>query len=266
MNLGKKILNISYSKLVDLPYAFNTVELYEAACKSGFDAIKGDVTPSSDGKLVMCHDPFFHVDENGYVLEPGKKSDKIIMINELTVCECKSLEYAHDDSYKHLGYRPRVATVDDLVRVCKENDRISYITIRDKNIQNCVDEVYTILEKYNMQNKAIINSFTLDTLKTMRAKDSDITLSYVQKLNTVLEKHIIDEAFSLGNCVVCVFWFKAAQQSEDLYKKSEEAINYAKEKGVILHMAAIEDKEYYKWGISHGFKGFQCSLSDAYKI
>lgn len=266
MNLFSDVLNISYSKLADIPVPFNTKELYDIACKKGFDAIKGDVTPSSDGKLIMCHDPYFYVDETGRVLEPGSISDKKLMIDEMTAEECIKSEYALKSSYEYLGYHPRVAVLDDLVKICSENNKIPYITVRDKQISLCVDEIYGTLGKYGMENKAVINSFTYDTLKCMREKDSDITLSYVQKLNTVLKKDIIDEAVSLGNCIVCVFWFRKDQQSGNLYEKSQDAICYAKEKGVTLHLAAVEDKEYYKWGITHGFKGFQCSLSDAYKI
>lgn len=266
MNLFSDVLNISYSKLTDIPVPFNTKELYDIACKKGFDAIKGDVTPSSDGKLIMCHDPFFYVDKKGRVLEPGCTSDKKIMIADMTVKECVNLEYALESSYEYFGYHPRVALLEDLISVCNDNNKIPYITVRDKNIQSCIDEVYNLLHKYNMGNRAIVNSFTFDTLECMRKKDSDTMLSYVQKLNTVLEKQSIDEAVYLGNCVVCVFWFRDAQQSQNLYEKSKDAICYAKEKGVTLHLAAIEDKEYYKWGITHGFKGFQCSLSDAYRI
>ena len=35
--MKKPILNISYSKLFDLPISWNTVELYETACELGSD-------------------------------------------------------------------------------------------------------------------------------------------------------------------------------------------------------------------------------------
>ena len=41
----KEPLKISYSTLPDLPIPWNTAELFEAACRLGFDGIKGDVTP-----------------------------------------------------------------------------------------------------------------------------------------------------------------------------------------------------------------------------
>lgn len=266
MNYNGNILNISYSKLTDIPVPFNTAELYETACMKGFDAIKGDVTPSSDGKLIMCHDPYFYIDDNGRVIEPGSTSDNKVMIDELSQEECVKLEYSSMQSYDHLGYYPCVATVEDLIKICKKNNKIPYITVRDKRIEECIDEVHRLLLKYDMMRQTFVNSFTYDTLKYMRKKDPDIKLSYVQKLNTVLERKVVDDAVSLGNCVICVFWFNDAQKSLNLYEKSKDAIFYAKENGVELHLAAVEDKEYYKWGITHGFKGFQCSLSDAYKI
>ena len=59
MSENKKILNIAYSKLFDLAIPWNSAEVFETACILGFDAVKGDVTPAKDGKLIMCHDSFF---------------------------------------------------------------------------------------------------------------------------------------------------------------------------------------------------------------
>jgi glycerophosphoryl diester phosphodiesterase len=57
------VLKISYSTLPGLPIPWNTAELYEEAARLGFDGIKGDVTPTRDGRLIMCHDSFFSMTE-----------------------------------------------------------------------------------------------------------------------------------------------------------------------------------------------------------
>lgn len=264
INKVKKIVNISYSKLFDLPLPWNTVELYEAACKAGFNGIKGDVTPSSDGKLIMCHDSVFKFDENGRVFEPGSKGVYSKQICDMTRDECKKLEYASEEAKEHLGYYPKVTELEDLIKVCKKYDKFAYITVRDKQIQMCIDEIYNLLKKYNMTNQCIVNSFTYETLKTMKEKDPDVLLSYVWGPEEPLTKEVVDRAIELGNCIVCVFLLDEEQYDDEIFKKSEQAVLYAKEKGVIVHFARAENKEGYELGLKRGFTGFQCMKSDAF--
>ena len=264
--IKNEVLNVSYSKLFDLKLPWNSAEMYEAACKAGYDGIKGDVTPSADGKLIMCHDADFGFDEDGRVFEPGQQGIYRKNICEMTADECKNLEYANSDAYEKLGYYVKVAELEDLISVCKKNGKFPYITVRDQQIDLCVNEVYRLLKKYDMTNDCIVNSFSEDTLKAMRSFDDNICLSLVFGPGLPLTKKEVDIAASLGKCVVCVFWFKESQLEGKLYEQSKDALEYAKEKGVVIHIAHGADKESYKWGLERGFKGFQCLTSDAFKI
>ena len=263
--IHNEILNVSYSKLFDIDIPWNSAEVFECACKLDFDGIKGDVTPTKDGKLVMCHDAEFWFDENGRVYEPGNTGVYEKKICEMTYEECKQLEYATEAAKNHLGYYAKVAGLEDMISICHKYSKFPYITVRDTEIDMCVDEVYELLSKYNLTDKCIINSFSLDTLKAMRKKDENIYLSQVQDLNITLTKAMIDDAVELKNCMICAFWsVKDKQMFDDMYEKSAEAIEYAKEKGVILYLAHGADKESYKTGLERGFKGFQCTVSDAF--
>ena len=264
-DMKKPILNISYSKLFDLPIPWNTAELYETACELGFDAIKGDVTPSSDGKLIMCHDSYFRLNENGRVLEPGNKGAHMKLIKNMTSKECTALEYANEEAKEYLGYYAKVAELEDLIRICKKHGKIAYITVRDKQIEMCVYEIYRLLQKYNMVDHCIINSFSTDTLNIMKQKVPEIKLSLVFGPNRMLTKRHIDRASALGNCAVCLFWTKDVLLGKEMLRKSQNAIIYAKEKCVELHFAHGHDKESYNFGIECGFSGFQCIKSDAFK-
>ena len=265
MSENKKILNIAYSKLFDLAIPWNSAEVFETACKLGFDAVKGDVTPAKDGKLIMCHDSFFYFDKNGRVLEPGNMGVKKKMIRYMSSDYATSLEYANEEARKNLGYYAKVAELEELIKICSKYEKIAYITVRDKQIGSCVDETYRLLKKYDMVDKCIINSFSMETLRTMRGKDANIKLSLVFGPNKILTKKHIDNAASLGDCAVCVFWWKDALMAGEKLKKSQKAIEYAKEKGVVLHFAHGSDSESYKFGVSCGFKGFQCTNSNAFK-
>ena len=265
MKNSNQILNISYSKLFDLPLPWNSAEVFETACSLGFDAVKGDVTPSKDGRLIMCHDSYFYLDENGRVLEPGHKSPKKKMIKSMTAEECTSLEYASEDAHSHLGYYARVAELEDLIRICAEHGKIAYITVRDKQIELCIDEVLRLLKKYDMESRCIINSFSTEALWTMRKKAPDVRLSLVFGPNRILTKQHIDKAAALGNCAVCLFWWRPFLMDGAALAKSQKAMQYANEKGVELHFAHGSDPEVYRFGASCGFKAFQCNVSTAFR-
>ena len=99
----------------------------------------------------------------------------------------------------------------------------------------------------------------------MRKKDPYIRLSLVFGPNKILTKKHIDKAAALGNCAICIFWFKEVLLEGEKLKKSQKAIQYANEKGIDLHFAHGRDSESYNFGISCGFKAFQCTYSNAFK-
>ena len=265
MYTDDRILNIAYSKLFDLTNPWNSAENFETACKLGFDGIKGDVTPSADGRLIMCHDSYFYFDEEGRVLEPGNKGACKKFIKSMTSKKCRELEYATKEARESLGYYAKVADLEDFMKICAKYNKIAYITVRDKQIKMCVDEVYRLIEKYNMKDKCIINSFSMETLSAMRKKDSNICLSLVFGPNRCLTKAHINKAVCLGNCAVCVFWARDVLLGGDMLQKSKKAMAYAKEKGVKLYLAYAYDAETHKFGLDCGFDGFQCSASTAIK-
>lgn len=259
-----EILNVSYSCLFDLAIPWNTAELYEAACKAGFDGVKGDVSPSADGKLIMCHDSFFNFDENGRVLYPGETGTTRKDIRDMTAAECTSFEYANESARKNLGYHARVAKLETLVSICKRYGKFPYITVRDREIDLCVHEVWRLLRQYDMTEHCIVNSFSPETLRAMRSLDENVCLSLVFGPHEALSAKQIDIAASLGNCVVCVFETKEEQQTGALYAEAADATRYAEERGVVLHYAHAHDTGSYRLGLSRGFRGFQCLRSDAF--
>lgn len=262
MKTTDNVLKISYSTLPGLPIPWNTAELYEEAARLGFDGIKGDVTPTRDGRLIMCHDSFFSMTEEGYALEPGDVGAYKKRIYLMRAEECKALEYANEAAMAHLGYRAKVAELEDLIRICKKYGKIAYITVRDRRIESCVDEVYRLLEKYEMKDQCIINSFSFETLSAMRKRNASIRLSLVFGPHKCLTRLHVKCALALGNCAVCVFWTRDELMAGGLLKKSKAAMAYASEKGVPLHLAHAWDEESYRFALVQGFCGFQCTCTE----
>lgn len=263
--MKNKILHISYSKFWDKPQIFNTVETYQLACDLGYDAIKGDVAVTCDNKLVMCHDSYFKFDEDGrvfdsLVVDSAQGEQKEII--DMTYDKCMALEYNTPEAKAHLGYYSKVAGLEDLLQVCKENGKIAYITARDLKIKEITEEIYRLLVKYDMVEQCIINSFNYETLETMRSFDSRLFLSQVHGPNTIPTYEEIDRIAKLGKAAICYFWFKDKTLNEDFYNQSKASIAYAKQKGLELHFAHAWDKETYELGVQRGFTGFQCANAD----
>lgn len=257
---NKPVLNIAYSKIYGVQIPMNTAEVYKKACELGFDCVKGDVTPSADGKLVMCHDDVFHLDENGRVLEPWVKEERRskVFINQLTLAECKALEYASEACKENLGYYAHPTELEEMIKICHEYGKIAYITVRDQQIELCVNEIYRLLKKYDMVNQCIINSFTPETLQAMRRKDPNIVLSRVFGADIPVTIEDVDVCVQLKPCAFCFFSLTQCLKTQDVYDQSKAAFDYATQNGVDLHFAQAADREFYKWALDHGFTGVQC--------
>lgn len=256
--INKKPLNVAYSRLEDRAFPWNSAEFFAAALELGFDGVKGDVAMTADLKPVMCHDSFFDFDENGRVLEPGKTGTGKREISDMTLNECLEFEYSNEEAAKIFGYHPHVADLEQLIKICSEKEKVAYITLRDQQIEACVNETYRLLEKYGMVNNCIVNSFSFETLAAIKAKDPSIRLSLVYGPDMPIEKSLVDQVIAMGNCVLCVFWFIGAQEAGELYNASREALEYALANGVELHLAHGVTAETYNKALQQGFTGFQC--------
>lgn len=164
MSKDGTILNIAYSALKDTQCPPNTVELYKKACTLGFNALKGDVRPTLDGNLVMCHDGGFTLNEQGRIV--GYDSNNCVLISEMTTEEVQALEY--EDWHEELGYYAHPATFEQFVQVCKENGEICHPTLRDGNVEVVIKKTLEVLKKYGMESQTIVNSMIGQLQKNLR--------------------------------------------------------------------------------------------------
>ena len=188
---------ISYSRINGVAHWYNTEQHYLYCAQKDFTSIKGDVRITSDGKLVMCHDAGFTFNENGKITRYD--STNCTLIRDLTEAECLALQYATGDTY--------VCTFENYISVCKEYDKIAFITIRDEYMDELVPEMMRILKKYVMTNRCIVNSFTYSSLQAVRNAAPSMMLSHVQGYKAGVTIEAIDGAAALGNCLVNGFNF-----------------------------------------------------------
>ncbi len=229
---------IAYSKVTESQGPINTAEHFEWCAKSGkFTALKGDIQLTSDNAIIMCHDVGITLNGEGRV--KSYDSTKATMVHDMTEDECLSLE--HQLAYN--GNYCKMCNIDTYLFICKKYGMIPYITIRDQYIDIIVPILLEKLDKYNLRERAIINSFTYTTLQAIRRVDPDITLSQVRYSNNKITKTTIDNAAELGNCQVCGFDFPDSDGTTGFANITEEIMDYAREKDIRIYEAQVNANE-----------------------
>ena len=249
--LDRQILNIAYSGLDNIHCPINTMEHYLTACKLGFNALKGDVRPTKDGQLVMCHDPGITQNEEGRITKFDRNNCKKIL--EMTLDEVLALE--HEVYHKELGHYAHLCTFDQFAEICKEYGMICHPTLRDEDVDVVIEQVLAVLKKYDMRRSTIINSMTLSTLQAFREYDQEIMLCYTLKGGLQITKEHVDSVIALGNAVLDGFNLPLENCYETI-EAAKDAIAYAKENDIRLFQAHSSDYKKYYWSIQQGFTGF----------
>lgn len=246
-----EVVNIAYSTVGLAP--INTAEHFHLACHLGFNTIKGDVRITADGGLVMCHDPAFTLDEDGRIARYDKEN--CVMIRQMSFNQALAMEYVADSDA--LGHYAKVCSFDTYIRICKENGKVAYITLRDYRIPDVVKGVMEVLEKYRMTEHCIINSFTLETLQEVRKYSRTIPISHVLKLCTPVTRETVEEMIPLGNSILTIFNYGGGRKEPELIAASAEAIAYAKEQDIQIFAAVVRSYGDYTWLVQQGIQGVQ---------
>ena len=244
-----EVMNTAYSTIGLAP--INSAEHFQLAAHLGFNALKGDVRITADNKLIMCHDAGFTLDENGRVTTYNS-SDSIV-IKDTNYADLMALEYIANNGV--LGHYAKVCDFDTFIRICKETGKIAYITLRENKIPNLVAGMMDTLRKYHMESHCVVNSYTLDTLREVRKYSDTIPLSMVINLGATLTKEMVDKVIPLGNSMVTMFLYPT-DNPIGLWDASAEALAYAAENDVQIHMAQVGSYSDYSDMVQRGVQGF----------
>ena len=244
-----EVMNTAYSTIGLAP--INSAEHFQLAAHLGFNALKGDVRITADNKLIMCHDAGMTLDENGRVTTYN--SSNAIVIKDTNYADLMALEYVANNGV--LGHYAKVCDFDMFIRICKETGKIAYITLRENGIPNLVAGVMDTLKKYRMEDHCVINSYTLATLQEVRKYSDTIPLSMVINLGATLTTEMIDKVIPLGNAIVTMFLYPT-DDPISLWDKSAEALDYAAENDVQIHMAQVGSYADYSAMVQRGVQGF----------
>lgn len=244
---------IAYSRLDDGDKGpINSEEHLRYCASLPFPTLKADVQLTSDGGLVLCHDKGFTF-EGGRIVTYNKENNT--PIHNLTAKQCLSLDFNKQYDGKHC----KVTDFETYIRICSESGKRAFITVRDEYVNEIVDAVMPILEKYNWVENSIINSFTVFTLETFRRANPDIALSYVLQYGKPLTRMNVDTALRLGNCIITTFHFRVSDPESGwaVMESCADGFAYAKDKGVKLYQAQLTSAVDLKKLIEYGYSGGQ---------
>lgn len=252
---------IAYSTVGEADCSINTAEHYHHCGRMEYTSLKGDVQPTSDGGLIMCHDAGFTLNENGFIEKYDRIHARTRAIRDMTAAECLSLRHKCEDGN-------RVTDFDTYIRICKRYGKPAFITIRDQHMEDVVPAMLEVLDKYRMRRHCIVNSFTVESLEAVRAADADIMLSNVLPGRKILTKEDIDRAERLGNCLICTFLFPFTDYPEDVngdgatdgfdaLELSRGALDYAREKDVRVYSAINKSFSEIDRLLTYGVMGAQ---------
>lgn len=250
---------IAYSTVGEADCKINTAEHYHHCGKMEYTSLKGDIRPTADGGLIMCHDAGFTLNAEGLVTKFDRNNPDNRLIRDMTTAECLAL--VHEGGNK-------VVDFETYIRICKRYGKIAFITIRDQYMEDAVPAMFAVLDKYKMRKHCIVNSFTVESLEAVRAVDEDIMLSNVLPGRKLITKEDIDRADRLGNCLICGFMFSFTDypvdangdgviDGFDALELSKEALEYAQQKDIRIYSAINRSFDHIERLMEYGVMGVQ---------
>ncbi len=241
-------LAIAYSSIGRM--AINSKEHFQDCCKNyGYNVLKCDVRPTSDGELVLCHDAGFTLDANGRITTYNAESST--SIHEMTAAQCIALEHADSKSYGLLGYYAKPCLIGDYLDVCRAYGKVAFVTIRDEYMDVVVPKLLEELRVHNMMYHTIINSMTYASLVKWRATDSIVCLNYTLSRSANITSTEIDQVIDLGNAMIGGFGFGGTSNESDITCD----FTYANEKKIRVMNAIGYVSGAYENCIAEGYDG-----------
>ncbi len=233
-------------------YPINTVEHFrDAASRYRFNAVKCDVRPTADDRLICCHDAGFTLDSDGRIISYNREN--AVPIRSLTAADCLSLEHAA--GYERLGYHPHPCLVEDMLRICRDIGKVAFVTIRDEYMDVVIPTLLQALRHYYMTEATIINSMTLESLQLWRGYDRSIMLNYTLRRDADVTAAAIDAAVELGHCSVCAYGY----QPDSTEPQNACDFAYAHQKNIRLFQAICSCEGSLEAALRAGYDGAQIS-------
>ena len=138
----------------------NTMPAFKMAIEKGSDMIETDVRLTKDGVLVLCHD------------ESLKRTGGVdILIKDLTYDELQQYNVGGDELFCN------VPLLEDLLKLLVKEDIMLNLEIKEYNrngnddrCRECIEKCVEMIEKYNLGDNMVFNSFDAYVLEYIDEK------------------------------------------------------------------------------------------------
>ncbi|MBQ9112803.1 MAG: hypothetical protein IJY08_04405 [Clostridia bacterium] len=142
----------------------NTVPAFVASLEIGVDMIETDIHMTSDGELIIMHD-------RSAMRTAGVDRN----VDEMTAEEIKKLDVGYLFSEQFRG--TRVPTVKEFLDLIKDTDLLVNWELKDyphivgaAHAFSAADRLIDLIEQYEMQDRSMVNSFSLKVLEHIYKK------------------------------------------------------------------------------------------------
>ncbi len=179
----------------------NTIVAFEKAGEYNFFAAECDVHLTKDGVWVIYHD------DNIFRLTNGYKNIADATYDELQ-------EFVIDNGVNVEQYpNQKIPTLEEFLVVCKDMNIVPQIEIKNGNKDKLL-EILNLLDKYNLREQAIIISFNIEVIKTIRDLDDKIEIWYlVEEITDTEINECVNNNFALA--------FNHKKNDEEIIKKAQ---------------------------------------------
>ena len=150
-----------------IAYPENTLEAYRKAIELGVEMIECDVNITSDGKLVMMHDPTLDRTTNG----AGR-------VSAATWAEIQRLDAGGKFKPEFAG--ARIPSTEETLLLYKETDTLSCFEVKgaDAEESNRIAlRLVELLVKHNMLDTAFMSSYHHEALQLAKSKCPELLLA-----------------------------------------------------------------------------------------
>lgn len=239
--LPNERLNIAYSHIGRKP--INTIAHFiDAAENYGYNALKCDIRPTSDGELVCCHDAGYTFTSNGYITTYD--ASNATAIRNVTAATVLGYQFSTGD---------HPCLVGDYLDVCRKYGKVAFITIRNEYMDVVIPKLLEELRIHNMTYSAIINCMTYESLVQWRQQDQAVMINYTLNAGVAIDQAQIDRAIGLGYCSLCGFGLN----SSILEPTNTCDFEYARENGIRLLQAIASQEGSAEACYALGYDGCQ---------
>jgi len=252
----RQVMNIEYSVLRDYHgkgnLAGNTEMHFRKGIDEGFDGFKADMRFSSDGEIVLCHDPGYTFNQDGKVTYFNKES--FTPIHEMTLNEILALEFEHpfEEEWLH------PCTLDTMLSLCEQSDSAAYLTLRPEPWRpEVAKRMVQLLLAHRMQHRTIVNLYTgeKEAVSCVSALLPGLVYCNTKYPSDPLTPELIESSASDGYQIICL-------NVGQLETVTAENLELADSKGIRIWTWGVRNAEECAANINHGVTGFQMYTRD----